>query len=453
MSPLPRQKLTELISRYGTGLCHDVRRCKALLSDLCGSHKCEIHVLIQAQKERVPEEMLSSRGAVPPGLLVARLTKRLKDHCALSEPAARWAVESWAVALLLVAEKDLVLEPEPSRMTNAERPPHPQLESESSPTAIAVSHDASGAPVRGKSQASSRQRRGLRSIAVVGGVLLTAGAAMLLFDDSPSEGGAAPFELLEQRLPAYVPVGYELIGGPVLQAKAAEGSEHLYNVSLKPVQQAHRVPIVDLQLPTSYPPPLRKLSPYMQVHPRLPPGKALDADVTQPLADAEGLVEGTWRVRLESGSGGWHFADADSVRVLPGDDNLLLSGAELSTFAEQQARRLAEYRSRWGRVEEDVTAFEAQLLETVPVGCERLEELVDTVFRLTTACAQAGGTQGEACEERNRKNEELGACKRQSQVHERAEAEAAAEAARYRDQRWQAFREELEREARNSHAD
>lgn len=102
MNSLPRQKLCEVIAAYGRALCDDPRRCEGLLRDLCGEHRREIFVLINAVRERVAADLLSSQGSAPNEVLLARLTKRLEDNLALARDAARWAVESWAMALAVI---------------------------------------------------------------------------------------------------------------------------------------------------------------------------------------------------------------------------------------------------------------------------------------------------------------------------------------------------------------
>ena len=99
MNDLARQKLGEIIIQYGHSLCEDPRRTEALLRDFCGEHKREINVIVSALKERVAADLLASQKGVPQEILLARLTKRLQDNLALTKDAARWAVESWALAL------------------------------------------------------------------------------------------------------------------------------------------------------------------------------------------------------------------------------------------------------------------------------------------------------------------------------------------------------------------
>ena len=104
---VPRRTLRELIARHGTGLCSDARRCEGLLRDLCGAHRREINILMGALEERVPLDLLAGQNSMPRGLLLSRLSKRLEEQLALTEGAARWAVDSWALALGVVTDAEL----------------------------------------------------------------------------------------------------------------------------------------------------------------------------------------------------------------------------------------------------------------------------------------------------------------------------------------------------------
>ena len=99
MNDEPRQKLCELIVEYGRSLCNDPRRCEGLLKDYCGNHKREIFVLVSALKKKVTDDLLKPSAGVPQEMVMGRLQKRLEDELALTDEAAHWAVESWALAL------------------------------------------------------------------------------------------------------------------------------------------------------------------------------------------------------------------------------------------------------------------------------------------------------------------------------------------------------------------
>ena len=140
MNGLPRQKLRELIVQYGRSLCDDPRRCEALLKDYCGQYKREIFVLVNALKNRVAEDLNNTSAGVPPALVVGRLIQRLEDELGLAENAARWAVETWALALGIMPVES-VEQPRPApEMPGVERrvkkvkPPCPPVALPASPS-------------------------------------------------------------------------------------------------------------------------------------------------------------------------------------------------------------------------------------------------------------------------------------------------------------------------------
>lgn len=102
MNDEPRQALRKLVAKYGPDLCGDAKRCEGLLRDLCGEHRREINILVGALRERVPLDLLAAQRGMPRELLLTRLAKRLEDQLALTEDAAMWAVDSWALALGVV---------------------------------------------------------------------------------------------------------------------------------------------------------------------------------------------------------------------------------------------------------------------------------------------------------------------------------------------------------------
>jgi hypothetical protein len=83
----------------------DARLLEALLRDFCGEYKREIAVLTSAQRALIPSALRISHG-VPQALLFTRLTQQLRSQQGLEELVARWAVESWAVALGIATPAD-----------------------------------------------------------------------------------------------------------------------------------------------------------------------------------------------------------------------------------------------------------------------------------------------------------------------------------------------------------
>jgi nitrous oxidase accessory protein NosD len=107
MNNVPREKLCEIIARHGRSVIEDPRRVEGLLRDYCGEYRREVSVLVMTLEEGVAADMASSTATTPREVLLARMTRRLCDHLALSEPAATWAVDSWALALNVVSEDEL----------------------------------------------------------------------------------------------------------------------------------------------------------------------------------------------------------------------------------------------------------------------------------------------------------------------------------------------------------
>ncbi|HYO62498.1 MAG TPA: right-handed parallel beta-helix repeat-containing protein [Pyrinomonadaceae bacterium] len=77
------------------------------MKDYAGEYRREVSVLMSAVEEHVPQDMLAAHAGTPRELLLARMARRLSDQRALSEPAAAWAVNSWALALGLITEDEL----------------------------------------------------------------------------------------------------------------------------------------------------------------------------------------------------------------------------------------------------------------------------------------------------------------------------------------------------------
>jgi hypothetical protein len=107
MNDLPRQTLSRIIAKHGTGICDAPKRLEALLRDLCGAQRREINIIMGALEERVAADLIATGNAVPRDVLFARLAARLRDNLAYTPEAARWGVETWAVALGVLSEAEL----------------------------------------------------------------------------------------------------------------------------------------------------------------------------------------------------------------------------------------------------------------------------------------------------------------------------------------------------------
>ena len=99
MNPIPRQKLKEIIEKYGPSLCEDPNRCEGLLKDHCGSYRREIFVLVSALKDGAVSELLGTHSKVSPDLLFPKLIQRLTDNLGFSKDVAQWTIDTWVLAL------------------------------------------------------------------------------------------------------------------------------------------------------------------------------------------------------------------------------------------------------------------------------------------------------------------------------------------------------------------
>ncbi|HEX8370603.1 MAG TPA: right-handed parallel beta-helix repeat-containing protein [Pyrinomonadaceae bacterium] len=104
MNELPRRKLLEIVAKHGRSIIENPRRLEGLLRDYCGEYRREISVLVMAVEEHAAADMLAASGGLPRKVLLARLAQRLCDNLALSEAAALWSIESWALALGIISE-------------------------------------------------------------------------------------------------------------------------------------------------------------------------------------------------------------------------------------------------------------------------------------------------------------------------------------------------------------
>ncbi len=143
MNETPRLKLREIVARHGQEVVRDVRRVEGLLRDYCGEHRREISVLLMALEEHVPADLLAARATTPRVVLLARLAQRLCDNLALSEAAARWAVNSWALALGQISDGELKRSEETAAQTGATAST-PQPAPTQASAALVVSADGRG---------------------------------------------------------------------------------------------------------------------------------------------------------------------------------------------------------------------------------------------------------------------------------------------------------------------
>lgn len=99
MHDLPQHTLSKLLLLYGVELHRDPRRTEAFLRDLCHDYPREIFVLVHAQKEGIPADLLAAPAWLPRAIFHSQLSRRLQERLAFTPQAADWAVAAWATAL------------------------------------------------------------------------------------------------------------------------------------------------------------------------------------------------------------------------------------------------------------------------------------------------------------------------------------------------------------------
>jgi tetratricopeptide (TPR) repeat protein len=98
LNDIPQRRLCELIAQYGRELCKDPPHFEALFRNLCGEHRREYFVLVNALKVGIVADI---QAAIEGGSRVplSALAKRMHLDLSLPEALSNWAVESWAKAL------------------------------------------------------------------------------------------------------------------------------------------------------------------------------------------------------------------------------------------------------------------------------------------------------------------------------------------------------------------
>jgi len=91
--------LKGLIVKHGLLLIDDPIRLSGLLRDHCGDLKKEINLILFAQKEKVPHDILKISSKIVDNHQFQRFVSKLIDNCGLHETSSIWAVECWIKAL------------------------------------------------------------------------------------------------------------------------------------------------------------------------------------------------------------------------------------------------------------------------------------------------------------------------------------------------------------------
>src|ERR1700735_5521903 len=101
MTSTPRDVLIEIVAKYGEPLLASPLRSEGLLKDYCGEFRREIFVLVSCLRVGAVEQV-RRQGGPSVKLVCARLSLKMEQNLAISSDVAKWAVESWAIALGLL---------------------------------------------------------------------------------------------------------------------------------------------------------------------------------------------------------------------------------------------------------------------------------------------------------------------------------------------------------------
>lgn len=114
--PYPRTQLCLMLEQYGRDILSEPKRCKGLLYDLAPQNRLEINLLIVALEQKITDELLKPSTLTPIEIQLDRLAQSLHDATGIEEELAYWAVESWALALSVIAQpiEKPIVQPNPS---------------------------------------------------------------------------------------------------------------------------------------------------------------------------------------------------------------------------------------------------------------------------------------------------------------------------------------------------
>jgi hypothetical protein len=93
-----RQAVVELV-RTRPGLVEDADLLDGYLRDVCPSQPAEVAVVVVAARGGVPEELVHASEGHHVEAMAARLASRLNAEAGIDQVLARWAVDTWAIAL------------------------------------------------------------------------------------------------------------------------------------------------------------------------------------------------------------------------------------------------------------------------------------------------------------------------------------------------------------------
>lgn len=99
MHPHPRRELQRLLVAHGASLLTSTERCERLLLGACREFPQEVDLLVGTLELGIPRSLLFGRGGLPGANRIENMVRATAARLQVTPAEARWAVESWIVAL------------------------------------------------------------------------------------------------------------------------------------------------------------------------------------------------------------------------------------------------------------------------------------------------------------------------------------------------------------------
>ena len=109
-APSIRKILCSLVNCHSRAICYSAQKCELLLLDNCSGQEREVNLLVKAIEREITSEMIRLGKTMSVEYLLPRFTRWLSHEENIGMEEAEWSVNSWAMALGLIAftEKHLI---------------------------------------------------------------------------------------------------------------------------------------------------------------------------------------------------------------------------------------------------------------------------------------------------------------------------------------------------------
>jgi len=122
MKDLLREQLIRIVQEYGADILKDPGKVKGLLKDFCPEEpRGKIFAITQCLREGIHRELIDSSKRKTIRIELSRLIRKIHDNFGLKEDISRWAVETIALALGIISEKETVITTERSQVIEQKR--------------------------------------------------------------------------------------------------------------------------------------------------------------------------------------------------------------------------------------------------------------------------------------------------------------------------------------------